>query len=123
LKASPSLSWIDYAHVDRLYPIAQRLDAEADRMGAVPYTRSYFAALGTAVARQIAALSLPPYKVIAVDCDNTLWSGICGEDGPEGIVLDAPRLALYELLVRQREAGRRGSVRGRLRAGRCTGWP
>jgi FkbH-like protein len=40
-----------------------------------------------------------------VDCDNTLWSGICGEDGPSGVIVDAPRYALQEFLLRQREAG------------------
>ena len=39
--------------------------------------------------------SAPPFKVIALDCDDTLWAGICGEDGPQGVVLDraAPRAA------------------------------
>ena len=44
-----------------------------------------FAALGTALVRSAQALSMPPYKVIAVDCDNTLWKGILGEDGERGI--------------------------------------
>jgi FkbH-like protein len=46
-----------------------------------------------------------PPKVIALDCDNTLWSGICGEDGPEGVVLDPPRRALQEFMLEQRDAG------------------
>ena len=48
---------------------------------------------------------MPPFKVVALDCDNTLWSGICGEDGCEGVFLDAPRRALQEFMVEQREAG------------------
>ncbi|HBY63601.1 MAG TPA: hypothetical protein DEH78_27565 [Solibacterales bacterium] len=43
--------------------------------------------------------------MIAVDCDNTLWRGICGEDGPEGVELDPPRRALQEFLLEQRDAG------------------
>jgi FkbH-like protein len=105
LRTCRSLSVVDFASLDELYPVAQRFDPEADRLGAVPYTQSYFTALGTAIARQIAGLSLLPYKVIAVDCDNTLWNGVCGEDGPSGVFLDAPRRALQKFLLRQRDAG------------------
>jgi FkbH-like protein len=40
-----------------------------------------------------------------VDADNTLWTGVCGEDGPAGVVIDAPRRAFQEFLLKQREAG------------------
>jgi FkbH-like protein len=89
----------------QLYPVEQWHDAEADKLGRIPYTELGFAALGTAVVRRAQALFMPPYKVIAVDCDNTLWRGICGEDGPAGVVLDAPRRQLHEFLLEQREAG------------------
>ena len=62
-------------------------------------------ALATAIARKIHALSHPPYKVIALDCDDTLWSGICGEDGPAGVALDPPRRALQEFMAARRAEG------------------
>jgi FkbH-like protein len=96
---------LDYAEIDRLYPVASKFDSETDRLGAIPYTASYFTALGTALARKIAALSLVPYKVIASDCDNTLWNGICGEDGPAGVRLDGGRAVLQEFLLKQRADG------------------
>jgi FkbH-like protein len=46
-----------------------------------------------------------PFKVITLDCDNTLWRGICGEDGPEAVVLDPSRRALHEFMLEQREDG------------------
>ncbi|HXG33216.1 MAG TPA: HAD-IIIC family phosphatase [Bryobacteraceae bacterium] len=91
--------------IARLYPVDEVHDPHADELGHVPYTPEYFAALGTALARKVHALTAEPYKVIVLDCDETLWSGICGEDGPEGIVLDAPRRALQEFMLRQRQAG------------------
>jgi FkbH-like protein len=48
---------------------------------------------------------MPPYKAVVLDCDNTLWRGICGEDGPTGVVLDPARRAMHEFLLEQREAG------------------
>lgn len=88
-----------------LYPVAEWADEAADRLGRIPYTPAYFAALGTAVARLLHALKRPPFKVIALDCDHTLWAGVCGEDGPTGVTIDEPRRVLQGFLLRQREMG------------------
>jgi FkbH-like protein len=37
------------------------------------------------VTRQLAAHFTPRKKVLALDLDNTLWGGVLGEDGPDGI--------------------------------------
>ena len=53
-------------------------------------------------------------KVIVLDCDQTLWAGVCGEDGAQGICLDeaAPRLqALHAKTARRRAAA--GRVRSK----------
>ncbi len=93
------------AQIQELYPVAAPHDPQADELGHVPYTPLYFAALGTMLARKVHALRARPFKLIALDCDDTLWKGICGEDGPEGVVIDAPRRALQEFMVRQHDAG------------------
>jgi FkbH-like protein len=91
--------------IDEWYPVAQPHDPLGDKLGHIPYTPAYFAALGTALARKIHALRTPPYKVVALDCDDTLWRGICGEDGPQGVVVDPPRRALQEFMLAQHDAG------------------
>jgi len=91
--------------IDALYPVAQPHDPLGDKLGHIPYTPAYFAALATMVARKIHALRTPPFKVIALDCDDTLWRGICGEDGPQGIVVDPPRRALQEFMLAQHAQG------------------
>jgi FkbH-like protein len=87
------------------YPIETYYDAAADRLGQIPYTPLFFSALSTAIARKIYALKFPPYKVLVLDCDNTLWKGVCGEDGAAGIEISPPFQALQEFVIEQHQAG------------------
>jgi FkbH-like protein len=103
--AMPGVSVISSAKLLSAYPVDQYADATADRLAHVPYTDLFFAGLGTQVARSIHALTRAPYKAIAVDCDQTLWKGICGEDGPDLIEIDSARRALQEVLVDQHNRG------------------
>jgi FkbH-like protein len=91
--------------IEDLYPVRQPHDSLGDKLGRVPYTAAYYAALGTMLARRIHTLCTPPYKVIALDCDDTLWHGICGEDGPQGVTVDAPRRFLQGFMAAQQAAG------------------
>jgi FkbH-like protein len=88
-----------------LYPVADYEDPHAYELGSVPYTRDLFTALGTVIARRFYRIHTPPHKVIVLDCDNTLWRGICGEDGATGVEVDAACRALQEFVLAQREAG------------------
>ncbi len=93
------------AEILSLYPVADYHDPHGERLGHVPYTPEFYAALGTMIARKVHAVRTRPFKVIALDCDQTLWRGVCGEDGPEGVVIDGPRRALQQFMKQQREAG------------------
>jgi FkbH-like protein len=93
------------ATLNQKYPVANYADARADELGLIPYTRRFYAALATMIARQYMALRQSPIKVLALDCDNTLWSGVCGEDGPAGVRIDTERRALREFVVRHHDAG------------------
>ena len=101
----PSVHWISAAEVAVLYPVSEVHDPHSEELGHVPYTPVFFAALATAIARKIHAITAPPFKVIAVDCDDTLWSGVCGEDGPQGVTLDGPHRALQDFLAERRRQG------------------
>jgi len=87
------------------HPTVTYNDPQADKLGHIPYTQAFFVTLGTIIARKIYALKSAPYKVIALDCDQTLWKGVCGEDGPHGIEIDPSRKALQEFMVAQHQAG------------------
>ena len=69
------------------YPVDQAYDLERDRLGHIPYTPLFFVVLATSLARRINAITSPPYKVIVLDCDNTIWKGVVGEEGVEGVAI------------------------------------
>jgi FkbH-like protein len=96
---------ISSASVQEFYPVSNVDDPISERLAQIPYTAEFYAALGTILARKAASLRRSPYKVIVVDLDNTLWTGVAGEDGWQGVRIDGGRLALQELLLKQREQG------------------
>jgi amino acid adenylation domain-containing protein/FkbH-like protein len=96
---------IPSAQLNELYPVSDYEDDYSDQLGHIPYTKEMFSALGTMIVRRIAGIRGPKYKVIVLDCDNTLWKGVCGEDGPQGVAVDEPRRMLQEFMLRQRDQG------------------
>jgi FkbH-like protein len=71
----------------------------------VPYSSDCYAAIGTALVRTVVGLNSHPFKVIVLDCDNTLWQGVCAEDGPLGIDVTPHHRALQDFMLRQMNAG------------------
>lgn len=87
------------------YELPSIYDLERDRLGHIPFTSEFFTALGTIIARRIYAIKSAPHKVIILDCDNTIWKGIVGEDGVNGIQLSPAHQALQTFMIDQQEAG------------------
>lgn len=92
-------------HIAALYPTDSLFDSFAEHEGGVPFTDEYYTALGTMLARRVRLARTSPKKVVIVDCDDTLWGGVVGEVGTQGVVLDEPRLALQRFLLEQRAQG------------------
>ena len=105
LASLPKITVIDLSDLQARYRLDFLFDAQADRLGHIPYTEAGCVALGTEVARLVAARSRPPFKVIAVDCDNTLWSGVCAEAGATGVVVGPGHAALQRFLIERQEEG------------------
>ena len=87
------------------YECPDYYDARGDDLGHMPYTASGNALLATLVARAAHARLRIPAKVVVVDCDNTLWAGVCAEDGAGGVTIDAPHAALQRYLIEQHHSG------------------
>jgi FkbH-like protein len=84
---------------------SEKFDVLRDELAHIPYSAEYYSALALALARRVHALRVPAAKVLALDCDNTLWRGIVGEDGVEGLQLSPPYLAVQEFAVRLQANG------------------
>ena len=89
------------------YPEAFReyYDAASERLAAIPYTDEFYAVLATAAARAYEAYRSPPAKVIVVDCDQTLWDGVCGEDEPADLEIGSGRLFFQQRLKEWKDQG------------------
>lgn len=88
-----------------LYPVPDYEDSRANEISHIPYTRQFFNSLGTMIARRFYRVQAPPHKVIVLDCDNTLWRGVCGEEGASGVQVGPAHRALQEFMLAQRDAG------------------
>jgi len=105
LKDIPSAHVLSPSQVDHWYPVSQKHSGQGAHLGAIPYTEDFFIALGASIVRAAHSIHKAPHKVLALDCDHTLWNGICGEDGPEGVVLEAGHQALQNFALKQRNSG------------------
>lgn len=63
-------------------------DARFYFRGKAPYTAGFVDQLALAATAATRRFGTQFHKVLALDCDNTLWGGIVGEDGLDGIKLD-----------------------------------
>ena len=94
--------------LDRLSPPQDRYDIRSDLNSGFPYHKQHAYRL----ANEIATLLLPPapLKGVITDLDNTVWRGILGDDGIDGVHWnldhDAHAHGLYqELLASLAESG------------------
>lgn len=80
-------------------------DPLRDQIAHIPYRDGYLHTLATIVARRLHRRLAPARKVVVVDCDNTLWRGVVGEAGAEGLEIDEGHRALQATLARLARSG------------------
>ena len=96
---------IDLRDLDALYQVDTIFDAQQDKIGHIPFSIDYYHAMGTFLLRQIYSFYKQHFKVIALDCDNTLWRGIVGEDGALGVKIESGYLELQKFIAKKEKEG------------------
>lgn len=102
---NPNIYLFETEHLTNRYKIKTQDDPKSNLLGHIPYTTEFFAGLATESARQIDLLLRKPTKVLVLDCDNTIWDGVVGEDGLNGIDFCENRLFLQKFAVEQSQKG------------------
>ena len=87
LQSMPLVESLDFAGLIERVGIRNAAQPDMDVVARCPYSPSVFQELGIEVARKVRSRVRPPAKVLALDADNTLWGGIVGEDGVDGLQL------------------------------------
>jgi FkbH-like protein len=83
----------------------ERYDGFGDELAHIPFTEDYYAAIALAIARKVHALRVPAHKVLVLDCDETLWRGVVGEDGVDGITIPPHLAQLQQFAVKIQAQG------------------
>lgn len=84
--ANPKVRVISDTALSALSPAAERLNVKSTWVSGFPYQVPHAARLAELLARAIH--NPQPKKGLITDLDNTLWSGIVGDDGVEGVSWD-----------------------------------
>ena len=90
---------LDRQRVDMLSPLSERADPRSDLATGFPYRNAHAALLGGLLADAM----LPPAakKGLITDLDDTLWRGILGDVGVEGIACTLDRDAQVHAIYQQ----------------------
>jgi len=83
-----AVRWIRSDSIDRELGWRTAHDPQGWHRFRAPWTTAALVALAEQVADEAAMLCGLAKKVLVLDCDNTLWGGVVGEEGLTGIQLD-----------------------------------
>lgn len=89
----------DFSFIKYYYRSQSDLDA------LIPYNQMGSEIVSLKLTRKIYNIIKNPYKVIVVDCDNTLWEGSCSELGYENISINESNHDLQRFLIEKHNQG------------------
>ena len=93
LSSFSHLRFVNPFRLATLSPLQQRLDVKTSAQAGFPYRLPHADVLASLLAR--ALLPPAPLKGIITDLDDTLWAGILGEAGLEGVAWDLSHHAAH----------------------------
>jgi FkbH-like protein len=82
----PSVRVVSPQRLDARSPFAERLDVKAELMSGFPYRTAHASIMAELLAQLLKPAS--PKKGLITDLDDTLWRGILGEVGVNGVTWD-----------------------------------
>ena len=81
LQAADNITWLDFTKLVQRIGVDQAYNFSLGLLYQMPYTKPLIELLAREIHEAARFLSHPEKKVIVLDCDNTLWHGVLGEDG------------------------------------------
>jgi len=102
---------LDQDRVESRFGKSRVRDARLWYLGSVPFSDGFLPVLAAEYLRVIRPLKGLVRKCVVLDLDNTIWGGVVGEDGLEGIKLggnDAPGNAFHDFQIALAALKRRG---------------
>ncbi|MFB7716082.1 HAD-IIIC family phosphatase [Nocardia sp. NPDC056100] len=105
LREVPGVAALEPGDWTRNHQVDNPFDDRTEILAHLPFTPEFQAAVALTLVATVGAVIEPAPKVIAVDGDDTLWSGTAGEIGSAAVGFDVPRLALARRLAQWRAAG------------------
>ncbi len=97
LKACPNVFFYDVQQCIMTFGMEDAYNFRLGHLYQMPYKKPVLKALASLIYEQMVFLSQEEKKVIILDCDNTLWRGVIGEDGLEGIACDNTEKGIFHL--------------------------
>jgi FkbH-like protein len=98
VRSMPGIFPLEFDEIERVSP-DESYDGVRDDLAHIPFTENHYAAIALAIARKVHAFRVPAHKVLALDCDETLWRGVLGEDGVDGISIPPGIARLQQFAV------------------------
>lgn len=81
----PNILWVDLTKILCQLSLDRAIDWRLYYLTRSLYTREFFFAYVNHIQADLLALFGKRKKALILDCDDTLWKGILGEDGPDNI--------------------------------------
>jgi FkbH-like protein len=83
LAEHPGVRLVNSQILDELSPHSERFDMKSEIRAGFPYSLAHASSLGELLSGLVHPAA--PKKGLITDLDDTLWAGILGEEGPQGI--------------------------------------
>jgi FkbH-like protein len=88
-KDDPQVRILDFSRLAAFHGARHIRDPRLRSLADIEYSETFLPSLARKYASYVRAVKIVSRKCLVVDLDNTLWGGVLGEDGPDGILLSS----------------------------------